>query len=74
MIAEQILMEWDLDPDKLVAVTTYNGSNIAFALRKLGWTHISCFSHTLQLAVEKALKAPSLPNSFRLQSTSSKLL
>ena len=32
MIAEQILMEWDLDPDKLVAVTTYNGSNIAFAL------------------------------------------
>ena len=54
MIAEslqQILTEWELDPGKLLAATTDNGSNIALALRKLGWTRISCFSHT----VEKAL-------------------
>ena len=38
MIAEslqQILMEWELDPDKLFAATTGNGSNITLALRKL---------------------------------------
>jgi len=51
----QILMEWELDSDKLLAATTDNGSNIALALRKLGWSRISCFSHTLQLSVEKAL-------------------
>jgi len=52
---QQILMEWELDSDKLLAVTTDNGSNIALALRKLGWSRISCFNHTLQLSVEKAL-------------------
>ena len=53
-------MEWDLDPDKLVAATTDNGSNIALALSKLAWTCISCFSHKLQLAVKKALNLRSV--------------
>jgi len=57
---EQILMKWELDPDRLVAATMDNGSNIALALRKLGWTRISCFSRTLQLAVEKALNLRSV--------------
>jgi len=38
---QQILMEWELDSDKLLAATTDNGSNIALALRKLGWSRIS---------------------------------
>ena len=57
MIAEslqQILTEWELDPGKLQLLIMH-GSNIALALRKLGWTRISCFNHTLQLSVENAL-------------------
>jgi len=38
-----------------VQLHTDNGSNIALALRNLDWTRTSCFSHALQLSVEKAV-------------------
>ncbi len=51
-----ILTEWDLVEDNMSAITTDNGKNICH----LGWTNLSCFSHTLQLGVEKVLKLPQI--------------
>ena len=55
---ETILQEWNLPQDKLCAVTTDNGTNIVLAADILGWQRMPCFSHTLQLAVEKAMSLP----------------
>ncbi len=55
---EGILQEWNLPLDRLSAVTTDNGSNIVRAADILGWQRMPCFSHTLQLAVEKAMSLP----------------
>jgi len=51
---QDILENWSLSTDKLVAVTTDNRSNYIAALNSLGWTCVSCFSHNLNLAVSKA--------------------
>ena len=53
-----ILAEWKIEESKVAAITTDNGMNITAAVRNLGWTHLPCFSHTLQLSVEKVLKLP----------------
>ena len=55
---QQILQDWKLPTDCLSAATTDNGRNIAMAMEILGWPHMPCFSHTLQLAVEDAMKLP----------------
>ena len=55
---EAILQEWNLPLDKLCAATTDNGSNIVLAAEILEWQRMPCFSHTLQLAVEKAMSLP----------------
>ena len=55
---EGILQEWNLPLDKLCAATTDNGTNIVLAAEILGWQRIPCFSHTLQLAVERATCLP----------------
>ena len=55
---EQVLAEWNLDDNRLVAATTDNGSNVTRAMQLLGWARISCFSHTLQLAVDKVINLP----------------
>ena len=55
---EGILQEWDLPLDKLCAATTNNGTNIVRAVENLGCQRIPCFSHTLQLAVDKATSLP----------------
>lgn len=60
-IAEEIrgiMDEWDLSLDQVSAVTTDNASNMVLAMNVLEWTRIPCFSHSLQLAVEDALKLP----------------
>jgi len=51
---QDILENWSLSTDKLVAVTTDNGSHYIAALNSFGWTCVSCFSHNLNLAVSKA--------------------
>ena len=43
---------------RISAITTNNGRNISAAARELGWVNLPCFSHTLQLSVEKVLKLP----------------
>ena len=53
-----ILKEWNLGAENVASITTDNGRNIAGAIRELDWTNIPCFSHTLQLGVQKVLKLP----------------
>ena len=53
-----ILAEWKIEESKVAAISTDNGMNITAADRNLGWTHLPCFSHILQLSVEKVLKLP----------------
>lgn len=53
-----ILKERNLSENNVTAITTDNGRNIAGATRELEWMNLPCFSHTLQLGVEKVLKLP----------------
>ena len=46
-----VLENWALDKDQLVAVTTDNGSNIVVALRNIAVVRVSCFGHNLDLAI-----------------------
>ncbi len=55
---QEILSEWNLVECNLSAITRDNGRNISAAVRDLGWPSLPCFSHTLQLGVEKVLKLP----------------
>ena len=52
-----ILSNWGLDTSRLVATTTDNGSNFVAAFSSiLEWPRISCFSHNLDLAINKLLE------------------
>ena len=51
-------MTGGLTESDIVGITTDSGSNILAAVDLLQWPHVSCFSHTLQLGVEKAMKLP----------------
>ena len=53
-----ILAEWNLPAQGIVAATKDNGANVTAAIEKLEVPHLPHFSHTLQLAVEQALKLP----------------
>ena len=52
----ETMNDWHLSSAKLSGVTTDNGSNILKAVDILHWYHVPCFSHTLQLAVQVAMK------------------
>ena len=55
---QEIIGDWGLTESDIVGITTDNGSNILAAVDLLHWPHVSCFSHTLQFGVEKAMKLP----------------
>ena len=57
---QNILQEWEIKGDMVSTITTDNGANITLAVRILDWFHVPCFSHTLQLGVEKVLKIPAV--------------
>lgn len=48
------LVDWGLEGDKLVCITTDNGPNIVAAIRNLGWTWLD-IGHNLHLAVSPGL-------------------
>ena len=48
---QKIAEEWGISR-KVVAMVTDNA-----AVRHTGWTHVSCFAHTLNLVVSEAIKA-----------------
>ena len=50
----QSLNEWGLSMDRLVSFTTDNASNVVVAMEELECIRVPCFSHCLNLAVEKA--------------------
>ena len=54
---QDILENWNLSTEKLIATTTDNGSNYIAAFNSLGWTRVSCFGHNLNLAVTKAAES-----------------
>jgi len=54
------LSEWNSPVDGIVAATTDNGANITAGINFLGVLQLPCFSHTLQLAMEQALKLPDI--------------
>ncbi len=53
-----ILGNWSLNKEKLVAVTTDNGSNVVVAFRNIAVLRVSCFGHNLDLAIKKILRLP----------------
>ncbi len=55
---QEIVRNWGLTESGVAGITTDNGSNILAAVDLLQWPRVSCFSHTLQLGVEKAMKLP----------------
>ena len=58
-IAEQlgkIVGKWSLRA-KVVCVVTDNAANCVAAIRLLGWRHLPCFVHTLNLIVKYGMKS-----------------
>ena len=53
---ETILESWNLKSEQQVCIMTDNGSNMVAATDRLGWDHLSCFGHNLNLVVTNALK------------------
>jgi hypothetical protein len=53
---EKLANEWEIK-DKVVSIITDNAANMIAATRVCGWTHLSCFAHTLNLVVTDAIKA-----------------
>ena len=51
---EETLRSWSLDVTRQACITTDIASNIKRATEDLGWRHISCFGHNLNLAINKA--------------------
>lgn len=52
---KESLDRWKLPSTEISAVVTDNASNITAAINKLELQHFGCFSHTLQLGVQKAI-------------------
>ncbi|XP_054288071.1 E3 SUMO-protein ligase ZBED1-like [Macrosteles quadrilineatus] len=54
---KQIAAEWGIQDDTVpIFSVTDNAANMVAAMRLLPWTHITCFAHTLQLALKDAKK------------------
>lgn len=51
-----MLRNWELPLEKLVAVTTDNGSNMVAAATAANMRRVPCFGHVLHNAINKALE------------------
>ena len=51
---EEILDEWNIDKDIIVAAVTDNARNMINAINGIGFLHFPCMGHTLQLGILKA--------------------
>ena len=51
---EEILDEWNIDKDIIVAAVTDNARNMINAINGMGFCHFPCMGHTLQLGILKA--------------------
>ena len=51
-VIKETLQSWSLDNKNQVCLTTDNDGNILRAVKTiLGWTHLPCFGHNLNLAI-----------------------
>jgi len=62
---EEVLARWKLSLTSLSAATTDNAKNIVAALEILDCQRFGCFSHTLQLGVQKAMAVPEVARALR---------
>ena len=46
---------WNIDNEHVSAAVTDNASNMLVAVEILEWSHLPCFAHTLELAINKGL-------------------
>ena len=63
---QEVFSRWNLSPSNLASFVTDNGSNVVRAFTFLGWPRVSCFSHTLHLAVEEVFKIPAVSKALAL--------
>ena len=54
---KDIYQNCNLPVSSLVNTTTDNGSNFVSAYKQLNWVRLSCFGHSLDLAINKSLRA-----------------
>ncbi len=48
---KEALASWSLQEERLVCITTDNGSNVVKAVALNKWTRLQCFGHRLHLAI-----------------------
>ena len=61
---QECLDRWNLQSTQVSAAVTDNASNITAAIGKMEWVHFGCFSHTLQLGVQKAIYLTEVSRAF----------
>ncbi|XP_041821745.1 E3 SUMO-protein ligase ZBED1-like [Chelmon rostratus] len=49
----EALASWDLQQERLVCITTDNGTNVVKAAALNQWTRLQCFGHRLHLAIDR---------------------
>ncbi|CAH1106703.1 unnamed protein product [Psylliodes chrysocephalus] len=52
---QRVAIEWSIT-DKIFAVSTDNAANVVSSIKMIGWSHIPCIAHTLNLVVLDCLK------------------
>ncbi|KAI4455847.1 zinc finger bed domain-containing protein 4 [Holotrichia oblita] len=57
---EEIPTLWDIDVDKIHAIVRDNGRNVVKAIDDSVFTGVPCFIHTIQLAINAAMKMDSV--------------
>ena len=58
------LGHWNLQSTQVSAAVTDNVSNITAAISRMEWLHFGCFSHALQLGVQKAVSLTEVSRAF----------
>ena len=61
---QECLDQWNLQSIQVSAAVTDNASSITAAIGKMEWVHFGCFSHTLQLGVQKAISLTEVSRAF----------
>uniref|UniRef100_A0A1X7VJ64 BED-type domain-containing protein n=1 Tax=Amphimedon queenslandica TaxID=400682 RepID=A0A1X7VJ64_AMPQE len=51
----RVATAWNIS-NKIACITTDNASNMTAAIREMGWRHLPCFAHSLNLVVQDAMK------------------
>ena len=52
---ENAASKWNVQDEHIIALVCDNASNMRVAAEEVGWEHISCFGHTLQLTINTGL-------------------